>query len=272
VTRRVRFILLSSMSSYRADMRCLILIPTYNEAATLPGLLSTLATLRAEGSALDVLVVDDSSPDGTADLVRGHEGFGDWLSVLVRTSKDGLGSAYRAGFSAALDGSYDAVVQLDADGSHPAAEIPAMLALLGTHDVVLGSRYVPGGATENWPLRRRALSWCANAYARHVLGLSTRDTTAGFRAWRTDALVRAGVLRTTSNGYAFQVETTWRCERLGLRVAEHPIRFIERTAGASKMSAEVAREAAVLVLRWRLGELTSSPAHPVRVTGAAIRR
>ncbi|MEU6134343.1 polyprenol monophosphomannose synthase [Nocardioides sp. NPDC047086] len=255
-------------------MRCVIIVPTFNEAATLPTLLSSLETVRATTgrASIDVLVVDDDSPDGTAALVEAHEGFGDWLALLGRTSKDGLGAAYRAGFAAAVAGGYDAIVQMDADGSHPATEIPAMLALLRTHDVVLGSRYVPGGATENWPLRRRALSWCANAYARRVLGLSTRDTTAGFRAWRIDALVRAGVLRTTSTGYGFQVENTWRCERLGLRVAEHPITFTERTAGASKMSAEVAREAAVMVVRWRLAELTSARPLPVGATGAMLRR
>jgi dolichol-phosphate mannosyltransferase len=255
-------------------MRCVIIVPTFNEAATLPTLLTSLETVRAAGdrASIDVLVVDDGSPDGTAALVEAHEGFGDWLALLGRTSKDGLGAAYRAGFAAAVAGGYDAIVQMDADGSHPAAEIPAMLALLRTHDVVLGSRYVPGGATENWPLRRRALSWCANAYARRVLGLRTHDTTAGFRAWRTEALVRAGVLRTTSTGYGFQVENTWRCERLGLRVAEHPITFVERTAGTSKMSGEVAREAAVMVLRWRLAELTSARPHPVGAAGAMIRR
>ncbi|MER7556559.1 polyprenol monophosphomannose synthase [Nocardioides sp. NPDC126508] len=255
-------------------MRCVIIVPTYNEAATLPALLSALEAVRAvpAHTRVDVLVVDDNSPDGTATVVRRHEGFGDWLTLLDRPGKEGLGAAYRAGFATALAAGYDAVVQIDADGSHPAAEIPAMLELLRTHDLVLGSRYVPGGATENWPLRRQALSWCANAYARGLLGLRTRDTTAGFRAWRADALVRAGVLRTTSTGYGFQVECTWRCERLGLRVAEHPITFTERTAGASKMSAEVAREAAVMVLRRRLGELTPFWSHPMRATGAPIRR
>lgn len=255
-------------------MRCVIIVPTYNEAENVPTLLAALEAVRAGagGTRLDVLVVDDGSPDGTAALVEAHAGFGDWLALLGRTSKDGLGAAYRAGFVAAVAGGYDAVVQMDADGSHPATEIPAMLALLGTHDLVIGSRYVPGGATENWPMHRRALSWCANAYARRVLRLSTRDTTAGFRAWRTDALVRADVLQTTSTGYGFQVESTWRCERLGLHVAEHPITFTERTAGASKMSAEVAREAAVRVVRWRLRELTSSRPHPVRATGAMLRR
>lgn len=244
--------------AYGPAMRCAIVIPTYNEAATLPALLGALDAVRAttQHTSLDVLVVDDNSPDGTGALVRSHRAFGDWLTLLTRTSKEGLGAAYRAGFAAAITDRYDAVIQMDADGSHPATAVPAMLALLRTHDVVLGSRYVTGGATENWPLRRRVLSWCANFYARHLLGLSTRDTTSGFRAWRSDALVAAGVLQTTSNGYGFQVENTWRSERLGLRVAEHPITFTERTAGASKMSPEVAREAATLVLQWRLGEIT----------------
>ena len=254
-------------------MRCLILVPTYDEAATLPALLSTLAALRPSVEAsLDVLVVDDHSPDGTADLVRAHPGFGDWLSVLDRASKDGLGAAYRAGFAAALTDGYDVIVQMDADGSHPATEIPAMLALLRTHDVVLGSRYVRGGRTEGWPLGRRILSWCANTYARSVLGLATRDVTAGFRAWRADAVRDIGILRTTSDGYGFQVENSWRCERLGLRIAEHPITFTERSAGASKMSTAVAREAATLVLRWRLGELTTSWSRPATVPGVMVRR
>lgn len=259
-------------------MRCVIVIPTYNEADTLPELLTAIDAVRAtaQDTALDVLVVDDNSPDGTVGLVRGHSGFGDWLRLLTRTSKDGLGAAYRAGFTAAVADGYDAVVQMDADGSHPVAAVPEILALLDTHDVVLGSRYVPGGATENWPRRRQVLSWGANVYARRVLALSTRDTTSGFRAWRTDALVAAGVLHTASNGYGFQVENTWRCERLGLQVAEHPITFTERTAGASKMSPEVAREAASLVLRWRIGEIIQrarsiSAAPATQTTGTGPR-
>jgi dolichol-phosphate mannosyltransferase len=258
-------------------MRCVIVIPTYDEAATLPALLAALDAVRAtvQCEALDVLVVDDSSPDGTGALVRAHRGFGDWLTLLTRTSKDGLGAAYRAGFAASIADGYDAVVQMDADGSHPVAAVSAMLALLRTHDVVVGSRYVRGGATENWPVRRRVLSWCANFYARGLLGLSTRDTTSGLRAWRSDALIEAGVLHTASNGYGFQVENTWRCERLGLRVAEHPITFTERTAGASKMSPEVAREAAALVLRWRIGEIWNRNQRrlgsPVRATSTGQR-
>lgn len=253
-------------------MRCVIIVPTYNEAATVAALVDDLAVARsaAPGACIDVLIVDDNSPDGTGEVVRAHPAFGDWLHVLTRSSKDGLGAAYRAGFAAALSDGYDVVVQMDADGSHPAGEVPAMLALLQAHDVVVGSRYVPGGTTENWPLRRRLLSWGANRYARAMLGLRTRDATSGFRAWRAGALVAAGVVETASGGYGFQVENTWRSEREGLRVAEHPITFTERTAGASKMSAAVACEAALLVLRWRCGELLDTP--PARASRTPIDR
>ncbi len=247
-------------------MRCVIVVPTYNEVSTIRTLLDGVGRVRdlvpatLPGAEVDVLVVDDASPDGTQDLVRAHAGYGAWVHLLARDAKAGLGAAYRAGLRAALDAGYDAVVQMDADGSHPVDAVPALLALLDTHDVAIGSRYVAGGRTENWPARRRALSWAANAYARTVLRLRTRDTTAGFRAWRASAIADAGVLGTTSDGYGFQVENTWQCERRGLRVGEHPITFTERTAGESKMSADVAREAATLVLRWRLRELARGPA------------
>jgi len=239
-------------------MRCVIVVPTYNEAGTISMLLDPLlavAPATAGDPQVDVLVVDDSSPDGTGDLVRSHPEFGNRVQLLTRTAKEGLGAAYRAAFRAAITAGYDVVVQIDADGSHPAAEITAMLAQLGAHDVVIGSRYIAGGRTRNWPARRRALSWAANVYARGVLGLRTRDATSGFRAWRASALIRIRATQTTSNGYGFQVENTWRAERAGLDVAEHPITFTERTAGSSKMSVGVAREAAVHVLRWRIGEL-----------------
>ena len=246
----------SSTPTYVPTMRSVIVVPTYNEAATIGDLVVAVGTVRRElGGSVDLLVVDDGSPDGTQDLVRAHAGFGHWVHLLARTSKDGLGAAYRAGFSAALSAGYEAVVQMDADGSHPATAVPAMLAQLADHDLVVGSRYVPGGRTENWPLRRQLISGAANAYARTVLRLRTRDTTSGFRAWRAEAVLAAGVLDSTSSGYGFQVENTWTSERRGLRVTEHPITFTERTAGASKMTAAVAREAAVLVLRWRLQEL-----------------
>ncbi|MDO7867223.1 polyprenol monophosphomannose synthase [Nocardioides jiangxiensis] len=238
--------------------RAVVVVPTYNESESLPVLLSAIADVRTslpEGTTLDVLVVDDGSPDGTADLVRHHPAYGVWLGLLPRTAKDGLGAAYRAGFARALEDGYDLVVQMDADGSHPVSALPAMLAGLATHDLVIGSRYVRGGRTENWPLRRRVLSAGANTYARSVLWLRTKDSTAGFRAWRAAALDSAGVLRSSADGYGFQVENTWRSERAGLRVAEEPITFVERVAGASKMSPAVALEAVTLIARWRAGEL-----------------
>ncbi len=253
-------------------MRCVIVVPTYNEAATIAALLDGIGRVRERvldtqpGAEVDLLVVDDGSPDGTQDLVRAHPRFGGWVHLLARDAKSGLGAAYRAGFRTALDSGYDVVVQMDADGSHPVDAVPALLTLLRTHDVAIGSRYVPGGRTENWPARRRMLSWAANAYARTVLRLRTRDTTAGFRAWRASAITAAGVLGTTSDGYGFQVENTWQCERRGLRLAEHPITFTERAAGESKMSADVAREAATLVLRWRLRELTRGAVADARVS------
>ncbi|HWJ80634.1 MAG TPA: polyprenol monophosphomannose synthase [Nocardioides sp.] len=242
-------------------MRCAIVVPTYDEAVTVPALVEDLRAVRRQvaGATVDLLVVDDSSPDGTADVVRATSGYGDWVHLLSRTTKDGLGAAYRAGFAEALARGYDAVVQMDADGSHPASALPAMLDLLHSHDVVIGSRYVLGGRTVDWPVHRRLLSSGANLYARRVLGLRTRDTTSGFRAWRSSALVAAGALGTVSSGYGFQVENTWQAERRGLRIAEHPITFTERTAGSSKMSADVAREAAALVLRWRVAELRGQP-------------
>ena len=249
--------------------RCVVVVPTYDEAAGIGAFLDALldATLATRGAAaaqavaptVDVLVVDDNSPDGTADVVRAHPAFGGRLRLLSRAGKDGLGAAYRAGFAAVVGpgvaAPYDVVVQMDADGSHPVGEVLPMVAALREADVVVGSRYVAGGATRNWPPSRRLLSRAANAYARTALRLRTHDATAGFRAWRADAVRDTGLLQTRSDGYGFQVENTWRAERRGLRVVEHPIVFTERTTGASKMSPEVAREALVLIARWRLDEL-----------------
>ena len=166
-------------TAYGPGMRCAIVVLTHNEADTISGLLDELVAVAPVGPGdpqVDVLVVDDSSSDGTGDIVQAHPDFGGRTQLLTRTAKDGLGAAYRAGFSAAVTVGYDVVVQMDADGSHPAAEIPAMLAQLGAHDLVIGSRYIAGDRTRNWPVRRRALSWGANLYARSVL--RSRRTTA----------------------------------------------------------------------------------------------
>lgn len=246
----------------RASSTSVVVIPTYNEAA---GIEAILDAVVYAASTADILVVDDSSPDGTADLVRRHPTFGKQVHLLSRPDKNGLGAAYRAGFAWALDRGYDVIVQMDADLSHPPAKVPDLIAAVGRHDIAIGSRYVAGGAVENWPLSRRALSRVGNIYVRTVLGLGVRDTTAGFRAFRRQALIRLGVQDSEANGYAFQIENTWRADRLGLRTVEVPITFTDRATGVSKMSPAIAREAIALALVWRWHEIRG------RFVGATAR-
>lgn len=231
-------------------MRSLVVIPTYDERANIPIVLD--AVLSATDA--DVLVVDDASPDGTADVVRAHPCFGTRVHLLSRAGKSGLGAAYRAGFSWALEEArgYDRVVQMDADLSHPPQVVPHLLAALDRVDVAVGSRYVRGGGVRDWPLSRRAISWLGNLYVRLVLGLPVRDATAGFKAFRADALRAIGVVHSRSEGYSFQIENTWRAARLGLTITEVPILFTDRTRGTSKMSAAIVAEALFRVVEWRL--------------------
>lgn len=271
VPRAVRFE--SGNRTYRQSMSCVVVLPTYNEAETVTATLERLVALDPLGPHGDVhvLVVDDDSPDGTADRVRAHPSYGDRIQLLSRDTKDGLGAAYRCGLAHALADGYETVVQMDTDGSHPVDQIPAMVGLLEVHDLVVGSRHVAGGRTENWPYRRRLLSSAANQCARRTLRLRTKDTTSGFRAWRAPALVRINAVTTTSRGYGFQVENTWRTERAGLRVAKHPIVFTDRSLGASKTTLDVATEAARLVLTWRLGVLRHDRPVATSVHGSPAR-
>lgn len=239
-------------------MRTVVVIPTYNEAEGIEIMLD--AVLRAEPSAA-ILVVDDNSPDGTAALVGAHPSFNHRVTLLNRPDKSGLGAAYRAGFRWALDHDFDVIVQMDADLSHPPAKIPELVAALEGSDVAVGSRYVSGGGVSNWSLSRRLISWAGNTYVRTVLGLTVRDATAGFRAFRRESLVRLDVLESQSNGYSFQIENTWRAGRLGLTTTEVPITFTDRTTGQSKMSAGIVREALALALVWRWRQIRSSLHH-----------
>jgi dolichol-phosphate mannosyltransferase len=232
------------------SVSAIVVLPTYNEVDNITPALESLLACDPD---LEVLVVDDASPDGTAKVAEAvaseHPGR---IHLLNRPGKAGLGVAYRAGFEWAIEAGYDIIVQMDADGSHPADRIPAMLDLLsqGRADVVVGSRYVPGGGTRNWPLRRRLLSSVANRYARAMLGLRQHDVTAGFRAWRTDALITAEPETVTTVGYGFLVEMAARAHRRGLRCAEIPITFVDRVHGSSKMTRAVALEGVLTV--WRL--------------------
>jgi dolichol-phosphate mannosyltransferase len=233
-------------------MKAIVIVPTYNEAEAIIALLD--AVLR-EAPEVDILVVDDNSPDGTATLVRGHREYHHRLHLLSRMEKDGLGAAYRAGFAWALAASYGAVVQMDADLSHPPERVPVLLAALEHADMAIGSRYVRGGKVRNWSLRRRAISRGGNLYVKLILGMSVHDATAGFKAFRREALDAIGVVHSESNGYCFQIENTWRASRLGLRIAEVPITFTDRAVGTSKMTSDIVREAMLRVLTWRWREL-----------------
>jgi dolichol-phosphate mannosyltransferase len=236
-------------------MNSVVVIPTYCEAANITLVLDGVLAASPDS---DVLVVDDNSPDGTAARVRSHLQFRHRVHLLERPGKAGLGAAYRAGFAWALEAGYDAVVQMDADLSHPPERLPALLGALDSADLAIGSRYVRGGAVRDWPLSRRLISWAGNVYVRLVLGLSVHDATAGFKAFRRETLVRIGVLDSVSNGYCFQIENTWRACRAGLTVSEVPITFSDRGLGESKMSSAIVREALGRVLVWRWRELTGA--------------
>jgi dolichol-phosphate mannosyltransferase len=233
------------------NTRCLVVIPTYDEAETIGAALDAVLTALPGA---EVLVVDDNSPDGTVKQVRAHPGFGTRVHLLCRAEKSGLGDAYRAGFGWALRHDYDLIAQMDADLSHPPDRLPALFAALAHADVAIGSRYVPGGGVRHWTWRRRALSRGGNLYVRAVLGITVHDSTAGFKAFRREALMRIDVLDSVSSGYAFQIENTWRAVRRGLVVTEVPITFTDRVRGTSKMSSSIAREALGMVARWRWAE------------------
>ncbi|WP_281032210.1 polyprenol monophosphomannose synthase [Nocardia paucivorans] len=233
-------------------MRVTVVVPTYNERDNLPVAVERLMALPV--SDLHVLVVDDNSPDGTGEVAdKLAADMPEIVGVLHRTEKDGLGRAYVAGITRALDEGADVVVQMDADLSHPAEVIPAMLEELERTDagVVLGSRYVPGGSTaEEWKWYRKVLSAWANFYVNLILRLGVKDATAGFKAWKAETLRAIDVASIRSNGYSFQVEMNYRTKKQGIAIAEVPIRFEERTLGASKMSLQVQLESALMP--WKL--------------------
>ncbi|GAB3938566.1 polyprenol monophosphomannose synthase [Kribbella sp. NPDC056345] len=232
--------------------KIVIVVPTYNERENLPVLAGLLSDLNLPG--LELLVVDDNSPDGTGDVADElAKESPDKIGVLHRTTKDGLGRAYIAGITRALNEGADIVIQMDADLSHPASVIPLMVETLRTTDagLVIGSRYVEGGsAAAEWGWHRRALSAWANFYVNALLRLHVKDATAGFKAWKADTLRWIDVASIESNGYSFQVEMNYRTVKRGLRIAEVPIHFEERTEGVSKMSLRVQLESALMP--WKL--------------------
>jgi dolichol-phosphate mannosyltransferase len=229
-------------------MRTLVVTPTYEEAKNIAEM---LRRVRAAVPDADILVVDDNSPDGTADVARAVAQELGRIDVLVREKKDGLGSAYRRGFQLGMERGYDVIIQMDADLSHDPAAIPTLLrALDDGADLAIGSRYVPGGSIPHWPWYRRALSRYGNRYACAVLGMTIHDATAGFRAYRADTLKTIDVATTRSKGYGFQIENAYRASRLGQAVTEVPIEFTDRVRGHSKMAASAMVEELSLVTWW----------------------
>ncbi|GAB3497492.1 polyprenol monophosphomannose synthase [Flexivirga sp.] len=236
----------------------LVLVPTYNERDNLPLILRRIRTSVPDA---DVLVLDDNSPDGTGAVADRLAAGDDRIRVLHRAAKEGLGKAYLAGFDWGLERGYDALVEIDADGSHPPERLPAMLAAAREADVVIGSRWVRGGKVVNWPVHRKALSVGGNIYVKTLLGMPVKDATAGFRVYRTEALRAIGLHDVDSYGYCFQADLTWRAIRAGLRVVEVPITFVEREIGQSKMNPDIARESLLNISRWgweyRRGQIRS---------------
>jgi len=250
----------SPSASARAGDGVVVIVPTYDERESLP---KTLRRLRAAVPGAHVLVVDDGSPDGTGQVAEELAAELGRVDVLHRAGKSGLGSAYVAGFGWALERGFAVAVEMDADGSHRPEELPRLLEALETRgaDLVIGSRWVRGGRVENWPRHREALSRGANTYTRLALGMTVRDATAGFRAYRADILGKLDLDTVASQGYCFQVDLTWRAVRVGGVVVEVPITFVERAEGHSKMSRAIIVEALWRVTAWgaahRFGQLRS---------------
>jgi dolichol-phosphate mannosyltransferase len=237
----------SEAEEYPGIGRVLVVIPTYNEAENIRPITDRV---RRAVPSVDILIADDNSPDGTGGIADELAAADDHVFVLHRAGKEGLGAAYVAGFAWAKNKGYDAVVEMDADGSHAPEELSTLLDALVDTDAVLGARYIPGGSVHNWPLHRLLLSRGGNIYIKMALGMPFKDATGGYRAYRMPVLDTIDVSTVASTGYSFQVELAWRTYRHGFRIAEVPITFTEREFGQSKMSGSNIREALFKVAEW----------------------
>ncbi len=233
-------------------MKILVIIPTYNESDNINAITEEIFAVHPT---LEILVVDDNSPDGTGALVRTAQQTTPRIHLLERAGKLGLGTAYCEGFLWAMERGYDIVFEMDADFSHDPKEIPTFLRAIENADVVLGSRYITGVNVVNWPMQRLLLSWCANLYTRWITRMPIYDATGGFKCFRTEILRKVNLQRIRSNGYAFQIEMNFKLWRRGARIKEIPIVFVDRRSGTSKMSKNIIWEAAWLVWKLRLAAL-----------------
>jgi dolichol-phosphate mannosyltransferase len=244
--------------------RIVMVVPTFNEVDNLEWI---VGRLRSNQPDVDVVVVDDGSPDGTGALADRLAAADAGVHVLHRDQKAGLGAAYLAGFAWALEAGYDVIGEMDADGSHQPEQLDRLLTALADADLVIGSRWVPGGSVRNWPLRRELLSRGGNLYVRVLLGIDVRDATAGFRLFRRSALEKIDLSSVQSTGYVFQTDLVTRCLRAGLLVREVPIDFVERVRGDSKMSGSVAAESLRRITSWGLRERRDQVLRAVRRQG-----
>ncbi len=227
--------------------RILVIIPTYNEREALPRILERV---RASVPEAEILVVDDNSPDGTGEIANQWHETDPQIHVMHRLAKNGLGAAYLSGFAWGLQNGFDVIVEMDADGSHQPEQLPGLLEALHTSDLVLGSRWIEGGGTENWSKGREVLSRGGNTYTRLMLGINIFDATGGYRAFKADTLRALDLNEVASQGYCFQVDLAWRAQQRGLVITEVPITFVEREIGTSKMSQKIVTEALWRVTVW----------------------
>jgi len=235
--------------SFESLGRIVVVVPTYDEVDNIVDVVGRLRTAVPEA---DVLIVDDNSPDGTGAVADGLAAADEQVMVLHREGKEGLGAAYLAGFAQALRSGYDVIGEMDADGSHQPEELPELLAALGDADLVIGSRWIPGGSIVNWSRAREALSRGGNLYVRALLGIDVHDATSGFRVFRSQTLEKIDLGTVRSAGYVFQTDLVARTLEAGLAVREVPIEFVERVRGESKMSARVAVESLRRITGWGL--------------------
>jgi len=233
-------------------MNTLIISPTYNEKKNIVSLIESVFSVNQD---YHILIIDDNSPDGTANLVKELQLKYNNLFLEERPGKAGLGTAYKYGFNWALHRDYDNIVQMDADLSHNPKEITEMVGLLNNYDLVIGSRYIDGVSVVHWPIKRLILSYGANVYARFVTGLPVKDSTGGFKAWKREVLNSIDIDAVKSQGYSFQIEMNWRAWQRKFNIIEHPIVFTDRTVGESKMSKKIMFEAIIVIWRMRIWKI-----------------
>ena len=236
-------------------MNTLVVMPTYNELLNIE---HSVSELLAHNPSVSLLIVDDGSPDGTGQLADSLAAADKRISVMHRKEKSGLAGAYKAGFAWGIERGFDFLVEMDADGSHRAQDLPALLAAAPANDLVIGSRWTAGGKVENWPWHRLMLSRWGNIYAQFMLASSTRDMTAGFRVYKASLLQRLDLDHLSARGYSFQVEMTRKSEEVNAKIQEVPITFIEREHGVSKMSQSIVIEAMLLVTKLGLKRIFSA--------------